>query len=153
MKKILISACLVGDKTRYDGKGSYNPAIESLLEHYELVPFCLEVEGGLSIPRDPAEIQHDGTIKTIKGKDVTRNYYTGLEKAINIIKYLNIKFAVLKEFSPACGTSQIYDGSFKGKKVAGEGILAKELRRIGVKVFNENEIEKLLPKKDEDKKE
>ena len=63
MEKILISACLVGDKTRYDGKSNYNPLIKKLLEKYELVPFCSEVEGGLNVPRLPSEINHSGEIQ------------------------------------------------------------------------------------------
>ena len=62
MEKIVISACLVGDKTRYDGKGNYHPLIKELLEKYELVPFCGEVEGGLSTPRVPSEIKGDRVI-------------------------------------------------------------------------------------------
>ena len=143
MKKILISACLVGDKTRYDGKGNYHPLIKELLEKYELVPFCSEVEGGLSIPRTPSEIKGDHVINK-SGKDVTRNYQAGAEKALNICKYLDIKIAILKDGSPACGVHQIHDGNFTGRKIKGMGITASLLSKNGIKVISEDEIQTLL---------
>ena len=143
MEKILISACLIGDKTRYDGRSNYHPLIKDLLEKYELVPFCSEVEGGLSVPRKPSEIVKDRVISS-DGKDVTRNYLNGAEKALNICKYLNIKIAILKDGSPACGVHQVHDGKFSGKKIKGMGITASLLSRNGIKVISEDEIESLL---------
>lgn len=143
MEKILISACLIGDKTRYDGRSNYTPLIKDLLEKYELVPFCSEVEGGLSIPRKPSEIIKDKVV-SVDGKDVTKNYLKGAEKALNICKYLDIKIAILKDGSPACGVHEIHDGSFKGKKIKGMGITASLLSRNGIKVISEDEIETLL---------
>ena len=143
MEKILISACLVGDKNRYDGKGNYHPLVKELLEKYELVPFCSEVEGGLSIPRTPSEIKGDRVINKA-GKDVTRNYQAGAEKALNICKYLDIKIAILKDGSPACGVHQIHDGNFSGRKIKGMGITASLLSKNGIKVISEDEIQTLL---------
>ena len=143
MEKILISACLVGDKTRYDGKGNYHPLVKELLEKYELIPFCSEVEGGLSIPRIPSEIKGDRVINKA-GKDVTRNYQAGAEKALNICKYLDIKIAILKDGSPACGVHQIHDGNFTGRKIKGMGITASLLSKNGIKVISEDEIQTLL---------
>ena len=143
MEKILISACLVGDKTRYDGKSNYHPLIKELLEKYELVPFCSEVEGGLKTPRLPSEIVKDKVINS-EGKDVTRNYIDGAKKALMICQYLNIKIAVLKDGSPACGVHEIHDGNFKGHKIKGMGITASLLSKNGIKVISEDEIETLL---------
>lgn len=143
MEKILISACLVGDKTKYDGHSNYTPLIEELLKKYELVPFCPEVEGGLTTPRDPSEIKGD-KVYSNKGRDVTRFFLLGAEKALNICKYLNIKVAILKEGSPSCGSNEIYDGSFTNKKKKGEGITASLLKQNGIKVINEKEIEDFL---------
>ena len=143
MEKILISACLIGDKTRYDGKSNYNPLIKELLQKYELVPFCSEVEGGLSVPRKPSEIVKD-KVMSIDGKDVTRNYQKGAELALNICKYLDIKVAILKDGSPACGVHEIHDGSFKGRKIKGMGITASLLSKNGIKVISEDEITTLL---------
>ena len=143
MEKILISACLIGDKTRYDGKSSYNPLVKELLEKYELVPFCSEVEGGLPTPRKPSEIVKDKVVN-LDGKDVTRNYQKGAELALNICKYLHIKVAILKDGSPACGVHQIHDGKFSGKKIKGMGITASLLSKNGIKVISEDEIAEFL---------
>lgn len=143
MEKILISACLVGDKTRYDGRSNYHPLIKELLEKYELVPFCSEVEGGLSVPRLPSEIVRDKVINS-KGIDVTNKYVDGAKKALMICQYLNIKIAILKDGSPACGVHEINDGTFSGKKIKGMGITTSLLAKNGIKVLSEEEIETLL---------
>ena len=70
MKKILISACLVGDKTNYKGERNYHPLVDQLKLQYDLVLFCPEVEAGLKTPRLPNEIrgnQKKGR-KTVKNK-------------------------------------------------------------------------------------
>lgn len=144
MKKILISACLVGDNTKYDGTNNKSPYIKELLEKYELVPFCAEVEGGLKIPRTPAERQKDGKVINKKNKDVTKNYLLGAEKAINICSYLGIQTAILKEKSPSCGVHKIYNGEFKNELIDGEGTLTSALRKMGIRVINEDEIESFL---------
>ena len=143
MEKILISACLVGDKCKYDGHTNYTPLIKDLLEKYELVPFCPEVEGGLPTPRKPSERKDDKVINNA-GKDVTKNFVLGAEKALNICKYLNIKIAILKENSPSCGVNQIYDGNFNKKLIKGEGVTTELLRKNGIAVYTEDQIEELL---------
>ncbi|MBE6133167.1 MAG: DUF523 domain-containing protein [Erysipelotrichaceae bacterium] len=143
MEKILISACLVGDKTKYDGKSNYNPLIKDLLEKYELIPFCPEVEGGLSIPRKPSERKGDKVINSI-GKDVTKQFALGAEKAYNICMYLGITTVILKEYSPSCGVNQIYDGTFSHKLIDGQGYTAEYLSSKGIKVLSENDISSLL---------
>ena len=143
MEKILISACLVGDKVKYDGKDNYNDKIPLLLEKYELVPFCPEVEGGLSIPRNPSERVKD-RVKMKDGRDVTHQYEAGAERALNICLYLGIKIAILKENSPSCGTHQIYDGTFSNRKISGMGVTAELLKRRGITIISEDEIDTLL---------
>ena len=143
MKKILISACLVGDKVRYDGGNNLTPTYKELLQNYELVPFCPEVEGGLSIPRVPSEIKKEKVFSK-DGKDVTDYFIEGAKKALAICKYLHIEMAVLKDGSPSCGVHEIYDGSFQNKKISGQGITAQLLRENGIKVYSESEIPELL---------
>ena len=143
MEKILISACLIGDKVRYDGKSNYNPKIQDLLEKYELVPFCPEVEGGLSIPRIPCEKYNDKVINKV-GKNVTKYFEKGADLALNICQYLGIRIAILKENSPSCGTKKVYNGKFEGKLIPGEGVTAELLKRKGIKVISEEEIDSLL---------
>ena len=143
MEKILISACLVGDKVKYDGRSNYNEKIKLLLEKYELVPFCPEVEGGLPTPRKPSERVKD-RVKMQDGKDITKNFLTGADLALNICLYLGIKIAILKENSPSCGSKKIYDGTFSKKLIPGEGVTTELLRRKGIKVISEEEIDELL---------
>ena len=143
MEKILISACLIGDKCKYDGHTNYTPEYQKLLEKYELVPFCPEVEGGLPTPRKPSERKGDRVINNA-GKDVTKQFQVGAEKALNICRYLNIKIAVLKENSPSCGSKKIYDGNFKNKLIKGEGVTTELLRKNGITVYTESQIEELL---------
>ena len=145
MEKILISACLVGDKVRYDGKGQYHPLIKELLEKYELVPFCPEVEGGLPTPRVPSEIRKDRVINK-EGKDVTAQFRNGAELALNICRYLDIKIAILKDGSPSCGSTEIHNGLFDGRMIKGKGITTMMLEQSGITVYTEKDIEKLLEK-------
>ena len=143
MEKILISACLVGDNCKYNGGNNLNPQIEALLEKYELIPFCPEVEGGLPIPRNPSEIKGDRVVMN-NDKDVTREYELGARKALMLCLYLKIKIAVLKERSPSCGTHQIHDGSFSNKLIDGMGVTARLLKENGIKIYSEDEINQLL---------
>ncbi len=143
MEKILISACLIGDKTRYDGKSSYHPLVKELLKKYELIPFCPEVEGGLPTPRKPSEIIEDKVMMS-NGKDVTKNYTLGAEKALNICKALNIKIAILKDGSPSCGSKKIHDGKFTGHTISGNGVTTKLLRKHHIEVLSEEDIEAFL---------
>ena len=150
MEKILISACLVGDNVKYDGTNNRSPLIDELLKYFELIPFCPEVEGGLSIPRDKSERLNDRVISE-KGRDVTRQFSFGAEMAYNICLYLGIKVAILKETSPSCGVHEIYDGRFTHKKIMGKGYTTEYLLNKGIKVISENEIEEFLkPFKKED---
>ena len=143
MERILISACLVGDNVKYNGGNNLSPKIEKLLEKYELVPFCPEVEGGLPTPRHPAEQRGEQVVNDID-EDVTENFERGAELAYNICLYLKIKTAILKERSPSCGVHQIYDGSFSHKVIPGMGVTAAYLKRKGIKVYSEDEIDSLL---------
>ena len=143
MEKIIISACLLGENVKYNGLNNYNPLILKLKEKYELIPICPEVFGGLSIPRDPSEIK-DNKVISSKGLDVTANFNNGAYKALKIAKDNNIKIAILKDGSPSCGSSYIYDGTFNHKKVNGFGITAKLFKDNGIKIYSENEIEELL---------
>lgn len=143
MQKILISACLVGDRVNYKGQGKYCPKIEKLKEKYELVLFCPEVEGGLPIPRLPNEIRGDKVIR-IDEKDVTKEFKDGAEKALMLCKYLNIKKAVLKEKSPSCGVHFIHDGTFRDRLIDGMGVTSRKLASNGIEVYSEEEIDKLI---------
>ncbi|MBR5996567.1 MAG: DUF523 domain-containing protein [Bacilli bacterium] len=143
MEKILISACLVGDNVKYNGGNNLSPKIDALLEKYELIPFCPEVEGGLSVPRTPAERIGDKVINQ-DGEDVTDAYMKGAELAFNICLFLKIKKVILKQKSPSCGSKIIYDGTFSHKEIKGMGVTAEYLKKKGIEVFSEDDIDSLL---------
>lgn len=137
MEKLLISACLLGAKCRYDGKSMPSAAAE-LAEKFHLVPFCPEIYGGLPTPRPAAEIS-GGRVVTELGDDVTENYKRGAEEALRLAKTLGIKKAVLKERSPSCGSGKIYDGTFSGNLTDGDGITARLLKENGIEIYGESE--------------
>lgn len=151
MRKVLISACLLGKKVRYDG-GALEVAdqiVERWRSEGRIVSVCPEVEAGMSIPRQPAEIFKgsgesvlNGEVDVIEkgGAKVTNDFLAGASIALNLCHKFNIDIAVLAEFSPSCGSSAIYDGSFSGKKVPGMGVTAALLREHGVQVFSQYEI-------------
>lgn len=138
-EKILVSACLLGAPCRYDGKSKPVDKVIELEKKYTLIPFCPEVEGGLSTPRLPCEIRDSKVIRS-DGEDCTHPYTLGAEKALDLCKKYNIKKAILKEKSPSCGKSLIYDGSFCGKLKKGQGITAKFLSENNVTVFSESDF-------------
>lgn len=143
MENLLISACLLGVRCRYDGESCPNLAVEALMERYNLIPVCPEQLGGLSTPRTPSE-RVDGAVKTKTGEDVTQAYLRGAEQALHLAKLFSCSKAVLKERSPSCGSGEIYDGTFSGTLVPGDGVTAELLRRNGVAVYGESEIWDLL---------
>ncbi len=143
MDKILVSSCLLGNNTKYNGDNNYNSKIELLKKKYIIIPICPEVMGGLSIPRYPSEVKGDRVI-TNKGRDVTKEFELGARKVIDILNNNDIKFAVLKDGSPSCGISYIYDGSFSHTKIDNMGITARELAKRNIPLYSENDIEKLL---------
>lgn len=153
MEKILISACLLGDKTKYNGGDNYFPFVEELKKKYILIPFCPEIEGGLSVPRSPSEIQKDGSVLNKEGKDVTSAFVSGAEKAYQATRFFGVSIAILKNGSPSCGSRQVYDGSFKGNLVDGLGITARRLIAAGVKVYSDTDNLAFLLGESEEQKE
>lgn len=146
MEKLLISACILGISSRYDGKSKKvfdDEILEQLKARYELVPFCPEIYGGLPTPRVPSE-RIEKRVMMKDGRDVTENYMKGAKEALYICKLLGIRKALLKEKSPSCGKGQIYDGSFSGNLKEGNGVTADILIASGIEVFGESETYKLL---------
>lgn len=150
-EKILISACLVGENCRYDGKNALVKELKELTKYYDLIPICPEVSGGLKTPRFPSEIK-DGKVISKNDKDVTEFYNNGAYWAKSVCLLYNVKLAILKEKSPSCGVHQIYDGTFSNNLIEGEGITTKKLKQMHVKVINEKEAVELLHKLNEEHK-
>ena len=154
MQKILVSACLLGHAVRYDG-GAHGPfpALSRWQQQGRLLALCPEVAGGLPTPRAPAEILGgqgaqvlDGHIALydVQGVDVSQAFIAGARLAERLVREHGIQIAILKARSPSCGNQQTYDGSFSGQLVAGEGVTAAALRRLGVQVFNEQQLPQAL---------
>ena len=135
---ILISACLLGQKCRYDGKDK-NKTDLSALEGHKLIPVCPEVDGGLPVPRPAAE-RVGSLVINKEGTDVTAEYTKGAELALQTAVKNNCKIAILKAKSPSCGKGKIYDGSFTRTLTDGNGVTAELLQANGITVYTEDEI-------------
>ena len=151
-EKILISACLLGKRVRYDGRAL--TVTEQILKDWmhagRVVSVCPEVDAGIPIPRPAAEISsardgyevlvHRGHVITSTGADVSDFFRSGAEQALALCKEHHIRIAVLSEASPSCGSSVIYDGSFSSMKIAGVGVTTALLRKNDIRVFSQYEI-------------
>ena len=143
--KLLVSACLLGVRSRYDGASKPHPLVEELAKRHTLIPVCPEQLGGLSTPRPPAERQGDRVVATT-GADVTEQYRRGAEEALRLCRIFGCEAAVLKERSPSCGYGAVYDGTFTGTLTAGNGVTAELLTAHGISVYGESALEALLEK-------
>ncbi|MEG1447743.1 MAG: DUF523 domain-containing protein [Oscillospiraceae bacterium] len=140
---ILVSSCLGGINCKYSGENNINMFVLQLINSGQAIPLCAEQLGGLPTPRIPAEIVGNRVINK-NGEDVTLEFEMGAKNVLAVCKALNIKVAILKSKSPSCGCGKVYDGSFCGKLVDGNGITAKLLSDNGIKVFSENQLDKFL---------
>ena len=143
-EKVLISACLAGINCKFNGENNLldGGILDEISKRYHLLFICPEVFGGLSTPREPAEMK-GGLVVTKTAKDVSENFKFGAEICLKIAKLNGCKKAILKARSPSCGSGQIYDGSFSKKLIFGDGVAAKLLKENGILVFSEDEIGRL----------
>lgn len=137
---VLVSACLLGEPCRYDGKSAPCTAITELAKDREFVPVCPEVLGGLPTPRTPAEIQADGRVVDADGNDRTAAFEVGACEALRIAREHGCTQAILKENSPSCGVHHIYNGAFSGILVPGMGKTASLLVEAGIEAFSEADL-------------
>lgn len=151
MKNILVSACLLGNPCRFDGKRKPCEKVMSLAEKFGLISVCPECDGGLPTPRIPAERVGDRVINSA-GCDVTEEYVKGAVHAYELCRKYGITSAVLKARSPSCGRDYIYDGTFTGTLTDRDGVCAEYLESKGIKIYTEEEIDTLLREEDADGK-
>jgi uncharacterized protein YbbK (DUF523 family) len=145
--KILVSACLVGVHTQWDGGSSKVDDLVELVRSGKAVFMCPEQLGGLTTPREPAEIEPgktardvlDGRAKvvTITGRDVTEQFVSGAQKVLAFCREIGIETAILSATSPSCGSRQTYDGTHSGTLRPGRGVTAELLAQNGVQVYNQ----------------
>lgn len=133
----------MGAYCRYDGNTNYKEELKTLQNKYEFVYICPECDGGLSIPRAPSERKND-IIVNKNGVDNTEFFLKGAINALEVAKKNNITKAILKSKSPSCGKGKIYDGTFSGTLIDGNGITAELLMKNGIKVYTEEEWKELI---------
>jgi len=140
---ILVSACLCGTNCKYNGENNLNREVLQLLAEGKALPICPEQLGGMTTPRPAVEISGgtgadvlDGNARVVSssGTDATENFIRGAREALNIARAACIKEAILKSKSPSCGCGRIYDGTFSGRVIEGNGVTAELLIRNGIKV-------------------
>ena len=141
-EKILISACLAGINCKFNGENNLlnKDVLDEISKRFHLLFVCPEVYGGLSTPREPAEMKNGVVVCKFSGKDVSENFKNGAEICLKIAKLNGCKKAILKSKSPSCGSGQIYDGSFSKRLILGDGITAKLLKENEILVYSEDEI-------------
>lgn len=145
----LISACLCGVNCKYSGKNNLNETCLKLLREGKAILICPEQLGGLSTPRNPAElnasaediINGNGKVIDNKGNDVTEQFLKGAYEALNIAQETGITKAILKEGSPSCGCNTVYDGTFTGNKIEGNGLTAYLFEQEGITVFSDEDTQ------------
>jgi len=135
----IVSACLAGIKCKWDGKSKSCQKVIELVRQGKAIPVCPEQLGGLTTPRAPAE-QTGNKVFTKDGEDVTVQFEKGAKEALKIAKLANCNEVILKSKSPSCGSGKIYDGTFSGKLIDGDGVFVKILKKNNIKVLTEDEI-------------
>ncbi len=135
----LVSACLVGVRCRYDGQSKPDARVLELMQQGRVIPVCPEQLGGLPTPRVSAERRGDGVI-TKDGRDVTEEFRRGAEEAVRVARLAGCRKAILKARSPSCGSGKIYDGTFSGTQVDGDGVCAALCKANGIQVVTEEEL-------------
>lgn len=137
--KILVSACLLGKNCKYNGGNNLNQGVLDFIEGHEVIGVCPEQLGGLSTPRLPAEIV-DGVVTNKEGVSVDAEFRKGAQTALAAALEKKVDLAILQSRSPSCGVKEIYDGSFRGKKIKGQGVFAKLLSAHGIKVLDAEDV-------------
>lgn len=155
MRRILASACLLGQRVRYDGNARTlsHPLLARWMDEGRVVPFCPECAAGLPTPRPPAEIAPGddadailagaGHVRGRDGADLTDAFRAAAHRALETARAEGCGFALLADRSPSCGSRRIYAGGFDGTLRAGMGVTAALLARHGVQVFTETGIDAL----------
>lgn len=137
--KILVSACLLGKNCKYNGDNNLNQSVLDFIEGHEVIGVCPEQLGGLSTPRLSAEIV-DGVVTNKEGVSVDAEFRKGAQSALAAALENKVDLAILQSRSPSCGVKEIYDGSFSGKKIQGQGVFAKLLSARGIKVLDAEDV-------------
>ena len=136
---IAVSACLLGDNCKYNGGNNYSKKVADFVKGHEIIPVCPEVMGGLPTPREPSEIVN-GIVMHKDGTSVDEEFRRGADIALKKVKEAGAELVILQSRSPSCGAGSIYDGTFSGKIISGQGVFAKLLNENDIKVLDVSEI-------------
>ena len=142
MKKLMMSACLMGVNCRYDGGNTRLSCLNELKEQFELIPVCPETLAVLPCPRHPLEISGDRVYNNQK-EDMTEVFHRGADLAMKAWQEAGCPAVLLQSRSPSCGKGLIYDGSFTGRKISGNGVFAQKLLDANAEVYSELELDKI----------
>ena len=137
--KIVVSACLLGQKCKYNGGDNYNEKVAAFVKGHKVIAVCPEVEGGLPVPRPPCEIVN-GVVTDNTGRSRDSEFRTGAELCLKKALEEKADMAILQSRSPSCGVNNIYDGSFSGRLTEGTGIFAKLLAENGIKAVDAGDL-------------
>ena len=146
--KVAVSSCLLGINCKYSGGNNYHDELNRWLKDHEITAVCPEVLGGLPVPRVSCEIRNE-KVKTKSGDDKTKEYRRGAEKALAQVRENGCELVILQARSPSCGVCHIYDGTFSKTLTEGDGIFAALLKKAGIPVISESQIETCFPLKKE----
>jgi len=150
---ILVSACLLGARCRYDGGSRPSGSVRDFVRNHHVIPICPETLGGLKRPRPPSELhgcdgcdvlEGRGKVLGRDGDDLTENFIRGARKTLEVARRSGAQVAILKSRSPSCGTRSIYDGSFRGRTIEGMGVTARLLASNGIEVISEEDVSRIM---------
>lgn len=137
--KIAVSACLLGENCKYNGGNNYNEKVVEFVKGHDIIPICPEIMGGLPTPREPSEIVN-GVVKHKDGASVDTEFRKGAELALNKVITNGAEIVILQSRSPSCGVKYIYDGTFSGSLIPGQGVFAKLLKENNIRVLDVSDL-------------
>ena len=144
--KIAVSACLLGENCKYNGGNNYSEKVSEFIKGHEVIPVCPEVLGGLPTPRESSEIVN-GVVRHKDGTSVDEEFRRGAELALKLVIDNDVELVILQSRSPSCGVNSIYDGSFSGTLIPGQGVFARLLTEKNIKVIDVSELLNKAPEK------
>ena len=137
--RVLVSACLLGRNCKYNGGNNRCPRVESFVADKQVVEICPEMMAGLGTPRTPIEIVN-GVLVDKNGRNVDTVLREAAARALDLAGREQIDLAILQSRSPTCGVNQVYDGTFSGRLIPGQGVFARMLMDAGFAVRDAEDI-------------
>ncbi|MBE7071027.1 MAG: DUF523 domain-containing protein [Ruminococcaceae bacterium] len=141
--KIAVSACLLGENCKYNGGNNYSTKVSEFVKGHEVISVCPEVMGGLPVPRESSEIV-DGVVRHKDGMSVDEEFRKGAELALKKVLENGVELVILQSRSPSCSVKEVYDGSFSGKLIQGQGVFAKLLKENNIRSLDVSELDNLM---------